>query len=173
MRLQLFVNTIPEGTHEVQVANFADCRTEVATTGLYTNFLVANLYQVVDDFAQEGFTQYHALYAIGVSAGGKGDFSGAGSQVENFFAFNFIGNDDAVRQSIGCTFNVRFAVAPFHIGEVRYADEAEYEFIYRVVVNIKGRSASLLEVVFLILVQVAVSQAYLWPSCFLRCSFIL
>ena len=87
----LFVYSVPEGTHKVQVANFADCRTEITTASLYTNFLVANLNQVVDDFAQEGFTQYNTLNAIGVSAGGKFDFGRTRSQVEDFFAFNFIG----------------------------------------------------------------------------------
>ena len=100
MKLSLFVYTIPERTHEVQVANFTDCRTEVATAGLYTNFLVANLYQVVDDFAQEGFTHYYALNAVGVSAGSKGNFGGARSQVKDFFAFNFIGDNDTVRHCV-------------------------------------------------------------------------
>ena len=81
-----FINLVPERAEEVQVAYFAGFGAMVAAADLYAYFLVADFYEVVDNFTEKGFTQYHAAHAVDVVFVGKTDFGRAAGQVEHSFA---------------------------------------------------------------------------------------
>ena len=76
----------------MQVAYFAGFGAVVAAADLYAYFLIADFYEVVDNFAEEGFTQYHAAHAVDIFFIGKTDFGRAAGQVEHSFAVHTVGH---------------------------------------------------------------------------------
>ena len=122
----------------MQIAGFVSLRTGVATTDLYAHLLVANLYQVVHDFAQEGFADYVAAYAIGVIGIGKADFGRTASQIEHFLGLHALGHDETAGQLMLGALNIGILALPDNIGEAGNADEAENELVLGVVINVQG-----------------------------------
>ena len=113
----------------MQIASFVSLRTGVTTTDLYAHLLVANLYQIVHDFAQEGLANYMTAHAVGVIGIGKADFRRTASQVEHFLGFHTLGHDETAGQLMLGALNIGILALPNYICEARNADEAEDELI--------------------------------------------
>ena len=123
----------------MQIAGLVSLRTGVTTTNLHAHLLVANLYQVVHDFAQEGFADYVAAYAIGVIGIGKADFGRTASQIEHFLSLHALRHDEAAGQLVLGALDIGIMALPNYVSEARNADEAKYELVLGIVINIQGR----------------------------------
>ena len=90
----------------MQVAGIVGLGTGVTTTDLHAHLLVANLDQIVHDFAQEGFADYMAAYAVGVIGIGKADFRRTASQVEHFLGLHALMHDETAGQLVFGALNI-------------------------------------------------------------------
>ena len=96
----------------MQIAGLVSLRTGVTTTDLYAHLLVANLYQIVHDFAQEGFADYVAAHAVGVIGIGEADFGRTASQVKHFLGFHAVGHDETAGQLVLGALNIGIIALP-------------------------------------------------------------
>ena len=122
----------------MQIAVLVSLRTGVTTADLHAHLLVANLYQVVHDFAQEGFADYMTAHAVGVIGSGEADFGRTAGQIKHFLGLHALRHDEAAGQLVLGALNIGIIALPHNVGEAGNADEAKYKLVLGVVINIQG-----------------------------------
>ena len=134
----LFVFCVPEGAEKVERAVFTGLGAFVSAALLNAHELVANLNLIIDNLSEECFSRYDTVEAFRVFHCGEVDFGRTACERKVSFTNKAFRKSEALRD-IAFVVRQYEASVVFHRQEVRQTDEAEYEFVRRVVIDVQRR----------------------------------